>query len=189
MSIPDRFLRIARYKLNDLKDWFERVDEEREARTAEEERRRARSDQRQQAQRELDDAIASLQAPASGKREEEKGGAAPYYPPAQSPIPAAQRGGAGNNGVAPSQNSSSAAPSTDPLAYHYRLLGLEPGADLNAVQTAYNSFAARCDPSRFPTGSSDQAQALQIRQKLDESYKVLRDTLDATVRRFDLLEF
>lgn len=186
MSIPDRFLRIARYKMHDLKDWFDRVDEERETDVTEEQkRRRARINQRDEAQKELDDALSTLQS--SPNREERPGnnGVSSYTnvprstPHAQSPA-----------SDTPAQNlRSKLETSSDPLAYHYRLLGLEPGADLNAVQTAYNNFAARCDPSRFPAGSSDQAQALQIRQRLDESFHALRDTLDATVRRFDLLEF
>jgi hypothetical protein len=75
------------------------------------------------------------------------------------------------------------------LDYHYRLLSLEPGADFPAVQAAYNRLAARCDPALFPAGSAEERQARQIRERLDTSYKQLRDVLDITTTRFGRLEF
>ena len=83
----------------------------------------------------------------------------------------------------------SPASAPDPLDYHYKLLGLESGAEFGAVQAAYNKLAARSDPSRFPAGSSDALAAQQIRQRLDTSFKTLRESLDTTAARFGLLEF
>jgi hypothetical protein len=77
----------------------------------------------------------------------------------------------------------------DPLAYHYKLLGVEPGADFAVVQAEYNKLAARAEPSRFPAGSPEERQAQELRKRLDDSFKLLREALDPTARRFDLLEF
>lgn len=69
------------------------------------------------------------------------------------------------------------------------MLGLESGADFAAVQSAYNKLAARSDPARFTAGSPEEQQARQIRQRLDASYKQLREVLNSTSTRFNLLEF
>lgn len=88
----------------------------------------------------------------------------------------------------PAQSPASSA-LTDPLYYHYRLLGLQPGADLAAVQSAYKRYAERANPARFPPGSEEEATAREIRKKLDTSYRILCEALDPTLRRFELLEF
>lgn len=181
MSIPDRFFRIAKHKMGEVKEWFDRVDSETEEEAAEAERKRRTQEARRDARRELDDAMATsagdsavpMQAPPSRRTPEE--------------IARGQRS-AGSSYV-PATTTTTAPLPPDPLAYHYRLLGLEPGADFSAVKSAYEKFAARSDTSRFPAGSPEAAQALEIRIKLDASYKVLRDALDTTARRFDLLEF
>jgi hypothetical protein len=77
----------------------------------------------------------------------------------------------------------------DPLLYHYRLLGVEPGSDFAAVQSAYNRLAARCDPVRFPAGSQEEQEAKQIRERLETSYRALREALDPMARRFGMLDF
>jgi hypothetical protein len=77
----------------------------------------------------------------------------------------------------------------DPLDYHYRMLGLEPGADFGEVQTAYNGLAARTEPGRFPVGSPEASELEDIRKRLDTSFRALRDSLDSTAHRFGLLEF
>ncbi|MCL5284074.1 MAG: hypothetical protein M1330_05150 [Armatimonadetes bacterium] len=78
---------------------------------------------------------------------------------------------------------------TNPLAPHYRLFGLEPGADFKAVQSAYQRLKSRCDPSRFPNGSAEQQQANEILQRMEVAYSTLRESLDSTSGRFDKLEF
>ena len=75
------------------------------------------------------------------------------------------------------------------LDAHYRLLGLEPGADLSDVQKAYTSLTARTDPSRFPIGTAEAKKLEDIRSRLEISYKALRESLDSTAHRFGLLEF
>lgn len=199
MSIPDKFLRIARYKLGEIKEYIDQLDEEREQRAEQEsERRRVSSDARAEARRELDEVGFS-----PGSRP-----AIPVQPPqsARTPDEIARgvrpAGYVGPNVNTPADRTYATPPTAggaqppaqsvgpvDPLAYHYRLLGLEPGADFTAVQAAYNRLAARSDPSRFLAGSQEERDASAIRQRLETSFKALRDALDTTVRRFDLLEF
>jgi|SRR5579862_750616 len=210
MSIPDKFLRIARHKLGELKEYIDQLDEEREQRAEQEaERRRIGSDARADARRELDEAISpsgasAFPSPAPSRERP----AIPVHPPQSQRTPDEIARGVRPSGYAgpPSSSTastpytSSSAPSStqapiqgamaaDPLAYHYRLLGLESGADFTAVQAAYNRLAARSDPSRFLAGSQEERDARAIRQRLETSFKTLRDALDTTVRRFDLLEF
>ncbi|HLI47722.1 MAG TPA: hypothetical protein VKV18_03390 [Chthonomonas sp.] len=154
MSLSNRLYRIARSKLNELKEWFDRVEEERTSdplRSSEE-----------LAAEELDSALHSSTSTL----------------PASSP-----------SSTRPPQKAASPTPEPDPLYYHYRLLGLQPGADLTAVQAAYKRYAERANPARFPPGSPEEAVARDLRRKLDLSYKTLCEALDPTLRRFELLEF
>ncbi len=203
MSIPDRFYRIAKHKLGEVKDWFDKVDEEEDGDT-----QPRRPEPRPDARRELNDALSSPPptGPASSRS---NASSVPVNPPRPN-----QPAGAGyantssyNNGSTynprgtyPSTGTgaippggttptSGTMPQPDPLDYHYKLLGLQAGADFGTVQAAYNKLAARSDPARFPAGSVEQQQAQQIRQRLDASFKQLRDTLDSTASRFNLLEF
>lgn len=181
MSIPERLYRIAKYKLGELKDRLDRLDDEAQQEwTAEQKRRQSRSD----ARRELDDALAAPPPPAPAASPNT---AAPAPQPRRTPE---QIVSGARYAPAPSGASTSAMPSfADPLAYHYKLLSVEPGADFTEVQAAYNRLAARCDPSRFPAGSEEERQAQEIRARLEASFKALREALDPTARRFDLLEF
>src|SRR5207249_3891740 len=67
MSIPERFLRIAKYKLSEIKERIERWDEEAQQ-EAETETRRTQT--RADARRELDEALSgpSPSGPATGER-------------------------------------------------------------------------------------------------------------------------
>jgi hypothetical protein len=87
-----------------------------------------------------------------------------------------------NPGPAPQAGSQAA------LHLHYRVLGLEDGADFAAVQSTYNKLAARCDPTRFPEGTEDRKMAEGIKNRVDAAYQSLRDALDSTAGRFDKLE-
>lgn len=186
MSIPKRFYRIAKHKLEGVREWVERMDDEAQR----EEEARARRDPRSDAQRELEDTLSGVSPPPAGGR--------PNLP-SQAPPPSRRtpeeiaRGLRSAAPPPPTLTAPPAAPSgaqpPDPLTAHYRLLGVEVGSDFNTVHAAYNKFAARSDPSRFPAGSDEEKQAQQIRARLEESYRILRDALDPTARRFDLLEF
>lgn len=80
-------------------------------------------------------------------------------------------------------------PQVNPLSHHYKVLGIEEGADLSTVQSAYQKLVARCAPERFPDESEEQKMVTEIRKRVDVSYQALRDTLDPTAGRFDKLEF
>jgi len=192
MSIPDRVYRIAKHKLGEMKDWFDKVDDEEDQDTDSQRRRDARTD----ARRELNDALAptnnaATTTPTPGASSIIRPTGQPTGVRPTSAIPVASPRATGSvppSGRAP-QTTQTVSPEPDPLDYHYRLLSLEPGADLTAVQLAYNRLSARCDPSKFPAGSAEERQAIQIRERLDASYKELRTVLDTTATRFGRLEF
>jgi len=135
-----------------------------------------RSQARKSAREELADVLEevppahALSAPAprtaAGLRtpDEIRGGAPYHAPPA----------------VAPVQD--------DGLAAHYRLLGVEQGADFATVQAVYDKLSSRCSPDKFPPGSPEAAEAQDIHNRLEATYKALREALDPTARRFDMLD-
>jgi len=187
MSIPDKFGRIVKHKMSELKEWFDQVDEEREAR---EEAEVARKRNHTDARRELEDAMAAQAGPKSDAGRP----GSPYSAPLPRRTPEEiSRGVAADttrtSGAGSTSRGTTNSSAPDPLDYHFRLLGLEAGSDFAAVQSAYNKLAARCEPARFPAGSPEESQAREIRERLDASFKALRDVLDMTARRFDLLEF
>ncbi|HLK56785.1 MAG TPA: hypothetical protein VKU00_09485 [Chthonomonadaceae bacterium] len=184
MSIPERFYRIARHKLNELRERFDQMDAEAQE-TPEEIAKRRRAEAKADAKRELDDVMANP-APSSASSSKDPD-IPPYIAPLKRRTPEEIRRGtlstsAGTSGAL--QNSQ-----VDPLDFHYRRLGVESGSDFATVQAAYNKLIARADPGRFPAGSDDARIAEQIRQEIEASFKALRDELDTTARRFDLLEF
>lgn len=168
MSIPERFYRIAKHKFSEIKDRVDRWDEEAQAAELAELRK-------PDARAELKEA---LRNPTPAKAESTP---APTASSVRSPEEIRR--------TATPTASTSTGVGTDLLAAHYRLLGVEPGADFAEVQAAYNKLAARCDPARFPANSTEAREAELIRKRLEDSYKALRDALDSTARRFDLLEF
>lgn len=174
-SIPQRFGRIALHKFHEFKRRIEEMDDDALRELEAEQQRHRETDV---AKRELDDAIASPTASA----------------PRSSDVPARPRTpeqiATGVRTESPSSRSvAQPVHGSDPLAFHYQLLGVENGADFVTVQGAYKKLAARCDPARFPADSDEAKQAATLRERLDASYKVLREALDFTARRFDLLEF
>ncbi len=76
----------------------------------------------------------------------------------------------------------------DQLASDYGFLGLEPGADLEAVAAAWRNLAARADPKRFPAGSDEEKKAAQILKSLNAAYSRLRESVNPTEGRFGQLE-
>lgn len=176
MSIPERLYRIAKFKLDELWDRIDRLDDE--PRQADDPATRARG--------EVDSAVnepgGTIVAPAPSTT---GGGTAASRPRTPEEITR------GYSTPAPTGTStvSAASGQADPLAFHYRVLGVDPGADFATVQAAYNRYAARCDPGRFEAGSDEERKAAEIRKRLDDSYRILREALDPTARRFDMLEF
>src|ERR1051325_11637035 len=123
MSIPERFYRIARHKLNELRDRFDQLDAEaQEAPEVVEKRRRAES--RADAKRELEDALTNPPPPAKNEA------TTPYNPPMTRRTPEEIRRGtlpntaSGTSSLGTTQNTP-----IDPLDFHYRRLGVESGAD------------------------------------------------------------
>ena len=175
MSIPERFYRIAKHKFSEIKDRVDRWDEEAQA---------ADTDLLRNAERQSD------------ARGELKDALRPTTPAKSDKIPPAQASTLRTpdeirRASTPMSNPSNTTLGNpfDPLDAHYRLLGVEPGTEFSEVQNAYNKLAARCDPARFPVHSTEAQEAERIRKRLEDSYKILRDALDSTARRFDLLEF
>ncbi len=173
MSIPERFYRIAKHKFSEIRDRVDRWDDEAQEAEATSARK---ADSKGDARRELKDAMS---APTAVRPD---GGAKPLSGvPLRTPDEI-------RRGVSPTVGSAMSN-QPDPLTFHYRLLGVEPGMEFADVQAAYDKLSARCDPARFPLHSTEAQEAERIRKRLEDSYKVLRDALDSTARRFDLLEF
>ena len=177
MSIPERLYRLAKGKIGEIREMFDNQDVDADL-DPELLARVQRAQQRKSARQELADALEGL-PPAQA--------ATTYAPPPSRPAPTLRtpdeiRGSGARSTSAP------AAETADPLAAHYRLLGLEPGADYATVQAVYEKLASRCQPDKFPPGSPEAREALDIENKLEATYKVLREALDPTARRFDMLE-
>jgi hypothetical protein len=183
MSIPQRLARIARHKFNEVKERIEQLDEEAAQRELEAEQQRLH---RTDARRELNDATSAPRASDSAVQPSSAGATTPRL---RSPQEIAGGSRSGTQPATSTAVSATQIAQNDPLLFHYRLLGVEPGSDFAAVQAAYNRLAARCDPARFPAGSQEEQEAKQIRERLETSYRALRDALDPTARRFGLLDF
>ena len=76
----------------------------------------------------------------------------------------------------------------DPNASDYRVLGVPVGSEFAAVQAAYEKLARRCDPRRFPDGSTEQKEAERILERVNASYELLKKRLDPMQSRFNNLE-
>lgn len=92
-----------------------------------------------------------------------------------------------SSGVLPQQQSAQSRLS-DRLIADYRYLGIEPGAGLDKVETAWRNLASRADPKRFPSGSEEEKKAAEILKSLNESYERIRETLHPVEGRFGQLE-
>jgi hypothetical protein len=77
---------------------------------------------------------------------------------------------------------------TDPNASDYRVLGVPVGSEFAAVQAAYEKLARRCDPRRFPDGSTEQKEAERILERVNASYERLKKRLDPIQSRFYNIE-
>jgi DnaJ-domain-containing protein 1 len=175
MNLPKRIRNIAITQINAIKDRLDRVDAEAEEMT---QQKRYERD----ARAELDDPfdirvplrtpeeIAGGKIDVASRRVERQTPAARVQEPQARPAPATLA-------------------DINPLAHHYRVLGVEEGADFETVQAAYSKLAARSAPDRFPEGSDERKTAEEIRKRVDASFDALRDSLDSTAGRFDKLEF
>src|SRR5262249_45222587 len=137
MSLSRRLRNIAKTQLNNIKERLDRIDEEAEADVLE-----------KRAERE---AIKELNDPADirlmRRSPEEIATGATRVPP-RPPAPPV-------SGTAPDPRP---APQ-DPLTPHYKVLGLEPGSDISAVEDAYAKLQERDLVHKFPEGSDEQKAA------------------------------
>ncbi len=177
MSIPDRLYRLAKGKIGEIRDMFDNQDADLDL-DPELLARIQRAQARKTAREELADALEGI-PPANASTAPR---VSPSRPSAALRTPDEIRGGSA------SQSSAVNRPAEDGLAPHYRLLGLEPGADYPTVQAVYEKLLSRCRPDRFPAGSPEALEAQDIENRLEAAYKVLREALDPTARRFDMLE-
>ena len=170
MSLSRRLRNIAKTQLNNIKERLDRIDEEAEADVLE---KRAERD----ALKELNDPT-DIRLMRRSPEESAAGSAA------------ARRTATAPAAAVPAPSTVATPPaSQDPLTPHYRVLGLEPGADLSAVDAAYAKLQQGRDlVGKFPEGSDDQKAAVEIFKRVDGAYNALRDALDPTAGRFDKLE-
>ncbi len=163
MSLSRRLRNIAKTQLNNIKERLDRIDEEADSDFLEK-----RSEQ--DAKRELNDPT-------------------DIRPQRRSPEEIAATGSRPRQSIsAPAQSSAPAPLFQNPLAVHYRVLDLEVGSDLSAVEAAYSKLCQRNLTDKFPEGSEERKAAEQIFKRVDTAYNTLRDALDATAGRFDKLE-
>lgn len=92
-------------------------------------------------------------------------------------------------GSAGASGTAAPAGAPDPNASDFRVLGLAPDAGWDDVLAAYEKITGRCDPRRFPDGSTEQREAGRILERVNTAYDNLRKRLDPTESRFARLEF
>lgn len=88
--------------------------------------------------------------------------------------------------------SESAAPETtvvqDPNALACSILGVEPDAAFDEIKKAFDRLNSRCNPSRFPEGSEEAANASKIQARVNWAYRTLTDGKSGAEMRFKSLE-
>jgi hypothetical protein len=182
LSIPERIYRISKAYLGQVRSRIdaELSEAERELDGGKDPAMPDREDtspdaMMQRAQARIDAARRDLEA-----RQQTGGDAASVtLPPATSNTPSAS-------------TTASTVPTTetsDPNASDFRVLGVPVGSDFAVVQSAYEKLARRCDPRRFPDGSTEQKEAERILEKVNASYELLKKRLDPMQTRFSNLEF
>jgi hypothetical protein len=77
----------------------------------------------------------------------------------------------------------------DRFTAEYALLGMTPGGDLEALETAYQARLGETRPERHPAGSAERRHAEAERREIVAAYERLRDALNPTETRFEKLEF
>jgi hypothetical protein len=175
MSIPDRIGRLGKAYVGAIKEKIESELSEREA------------------------AVDELDGGASSRR----GKAVPPPPAselsdldslmrrAEEKIAAARQGLEAREELSPGGRTPAppvSVPDATPLAADYRVLGLAVGASLSEVQASYDDLTRRSDPKRFPEGSSEQAQARRILERVNLAYDNIRRENNPTEDRFAKLE-
>ena len=194
-NIPDRLYKISKSYLDQVRDRIDSELTQREHAVAEQELR----------SRGEDASLPPFAALSNGgpnefsaaddmmRRAEERIAAARREREAREGLSGISGSSAGSPSSSPTTTStpSAAAPnvvSDDPNASDYRVLGVPVGSDLATVLSAYEKLSRRCDPRRFPDGSTEQSEAARILVRVNASYESLRKRLDPTENRFGKLE-
>jgi hypothetical protein len=76
----------------------------------------------------------------------------------------------------------------DPKEWAQKVLGVTPGADFVEIRAAFERLHTRSDPSKFPSGSEEAAQANEIHVRVQKAYAILSEGFDSTEKRFKSLE-
>ena len=163
MSIPEKVYRIAKGRLAELRDRLDALDAE----TAD------RLNARANAHAELADSLRPPDMPGYAEQHQQTNSQRERISDSN-PVPA-------------SRSNDTPLPGT--LAYHLRMLGLPRDADMAAATVAYRRLLEKANPALFPDDPVSSSKAQEIRTKIETSYKAIREELDATVKRFDRLEF
>ena len=185
MSIPERIFRLGKAYVNRMR---ERVDEwEKDLDSAEKE-----------LQSEADRPLPGETAPPRPRPTRDDSSTDAIWQRAEARIAAANReltareeltpAGRDSGATGAPASSTASSHAADPDAPHYRLLDVPPGADWSTVQSKYEKLARRCDPRRFPDGSTEQKEAQMIMERVNIAYEALRKRLDPTESRFAKLE-
>ena len=179
MSIPERLYKISKAYLGQVRD---RIDSELAERELEASLREEGGPDREDASsdammRRAEERIAAMRREIDARNTANgaSGAATATVPAATTAAPTT----AGDNALTTE---------ADPNAKDFRVMGVPVGSDLAAVQAAYETLALRCDPRRFPDGSTEQREAQRILSKVNASYEALKSRLDPMQNRFGKLE-
>jgi len=77
----------------------------------------------------------------------------------------------------------------DPMEAAYALLQIKPGANVAALEVAYEARMEELRPEEHPAGSPGRAAVEARRSAVEAAYEKLRDALNPTETRFERLEF
>jgi len=73
-------------------------------------------------------------------------------------------------------------------AYARQVLGVPANADFETIRHAFEKLCKRSDASRFPAGSPEARQAVDIQKRVYWAYNLLTQNVDETEMRFRSLE-
>lgn len=88
----------------------------------------------------------------------------------------------------PATDTPAPTPPTDYKAVARQVLGVKPEDDFATVRKAFERLNGRTNPSLFPAGSDEAAQAAKLREKVTWAYQFLTAGMDDTQKRFGSLE-
>lgn len=75
-----------------------------------------------------------------------------------------------------------------PIEQARKILGVTSETGFSETKKIYERILKRADPTRFPEGSLEAAQAATLRRRVEWAYHVIAESVDATERRFGSLE-